>query len=133
MEDSFFTQQAKHSQQFLQHLNSIDPHIRFPTVPPSSNGSIPFLDTLVSPGPNNTLLASVHRKLTHVDQYLHWDSCHGLSANYSVFKTLTHRTKTVCTNQQLLKEEEEHIRKVLHRCKYPTWALNRLKIIINYK
>ena len=32
------------------------------------------------------------------------------------------------TNQQLLKEEEDHLNKALSNCKYPTWALNRANI-----
>ena len=41
---------------------------------------------------------------------------------------LKHRTKTICSNHQLLKEEEEHLNKALRRCKYPAWALNRVDI-----
>ena len=44
VDDTFGIQQAEHSQQFLQHINSIDQHIQFTTEVPSSNWSIPFLD-----------------------------------------------------------------------------------------
>ena len=49
-----------------------------------------------------------------------------------ILKTLTlhHRAKAVCSNQQLLKDEEEHLQKVLTENKYPTWALNRVKMKI---
>ena len=120
---------------------------------PKDNGSIPFLDTLVSPACKNTLTTSVYRKPTHADQYLHCESQHGLSARYSVFNTLTPKNtlttsvyrkpthadqylhcesqhglsarysvfntltpRFMCTNQQILKKEEDHIRKVLLRC-----------------
>ena len=33
----------------------------------------------------------------------------------------------VCSTQQLLKDEEEHLQKVLTENKYPTWTLNRVK------
>ena len=65
---------------------------------------------------------------THTDLYLHWDSHHHLSAKFSVINTLKHRTKTVFSNHQLLKEEEEHLNKALRRCKYPAWAVNRVNI-----
>ena len=45
-----------------------------------------------------------------------------------VINTLKHRAKTVCSNYHLLKEEEDHLNKALGRCKYPTWALNRVHI-----
>ena len=123
VDETFVIKQAKHSQQFLQHINSIDIFISPQT--PNSNSSIPFLDNLFSPGSNNTLLNFVYRKHAHMHQCLHWDGHHNLSAKYSAFNSLAYRARTVCTNQQLLKEEEEHVRKALHRCKYPTWSLNR--------
>ena len=55
------------------------------------NGSTPFLDTPVFKEANNTLTTSVYRKHTHVNQYLHWDSNHNLSA-YPV-------GKRYCTSQ----------------------------------
>ena len=73
---------------------------------PNTDGSIPFLETSVSPVPENTLLTTVYRKPTHTDQYLHWDNHHYLSAKYSEFNTLTHRARTVCVNPQLLHKEE---------------------------
>ena len=42
--------------------------------------------------------------------------------------TLLHRAKTICSNPQLLKQEKDHLYTALFRCKYPAWALNRIKI-----
>ena len=103
--DTFFIQKAGHSQQLLQHINSI----QFTAEDPNSEGSFPFLDTLVTPGPDKTLFTTIYRKPIHTDQYLHWDSHHNLSAKFSVFNTITHAARSVCTNPQLLHEEEEHI------------------------
>ena len=83
------------------------------------DGSIPFLDNMVMPQPDGSLKTTVYRKPTHRDMYLHWDSYHHLSAKFSVINTLRHRAKTGCSNSQLLKEEENHLNKVLRRCKYP--------------
>ena len=41
--------------------------------------------------------------------------------------------KTVCSNNQLLLEEEDHLNKVLRICKYPMWELNRVNITQNKK
>ena len=74
---------------------------------------------LVSPGPNKTLVATVYKKPTHTDQYLHWDSNYFISAKSGVFNTLAFRTKVVCSNPQTLQQEKEHIRKTLLACKFP--------------
>ena len=68
---TFIIWQAKHSQKPLQHINSQNPHIQFTTHEPNQEGALPFLDTLVSPHPNNTLVTTVYRKATYTDWYLH--------------------------------------------------------------
>ena len=93
----------------------------------SAPWGIPFLDTLVTPEVDNPLSITVYHKPTHTDQYLQWDSHHNLSAKYSVIGTLTHRAKTVCTKPELLQKELSHLREALVRCKYPPWAINRVK------
>ena len=95
--DTFVTQQAEHCHQVLQHINSQDSIIQFTTEDPKEDGSIPFLETLVSLGPNNTLTTKMYHKPTHRDQYLHWDSNHFLAAKDSIYNSLTHRASIVCT------------------------------------
>ena len=48
-------QETEHRQQFLQHIKSLDSNIQFTVEKPGRDGSIPFLDTMVKPGPNNTI------------------------------------------------------------------------------
>ena len=60
--------------------------------------------------------------------YLRWDSHHSISSKYSVVGTLHHRAKTVCSSPDMLKREEGHLSRVLTKCKYPTWAINRVKM-----
>ena len=69
----------------------------------------------------------LYRKPTHTDLYLQWESHHTIAAKYSVVNTLLHRAQAVCSNSQLLKKEEDHLRKVLQENMYPIWALNRVK------
>ena len=57
---------------------------------------------------------------------------YNLSAIHSVFNTLAHRARTVCANWQPLYKEEEHIRDALIKCKYSTWAFNRVKTKSKY-
>ena len=70
----------------------------------------------------------MYRKPIHTDLYLQWDSHHSIATKYSVINTIHHRAKAVCSSNQLLKEEEDHLQKVLTGNKYPLWALSRVKI-----
>ena len=81
----------------------------------------------------NSVLPTYGRRgwwCTSTDQYLYWNTDHNLSVKY-IFNNLTGRARTVCSHQELLREEEECIRKALHMCKYSTWALNRLQTNIS--
>ena len=80
---------------FPQHMNSVDPAIKFTVEDNKEDGSIPFLDTIVKPEVDGILSITVYKKPTHTDQYLQWDSHHNLSAKFSVINTLSHMAKTV--------------------------------------
>ena len=92
---------------------------------PTQQGSLPFLDTLVTIQPDNTFNTTVYRKPTHRDQYLYWDSNHHITAKQSVYNTLAHRAKTVSLTQENLDKELTHIKAALHCCQFPSWALNQ--------
>ena len=113
VDNTFVVIEADKKQGFLNYINSVDPFIHFTTEDTRTDGSIPFLDTIVMPQSDGSLLTSVYRKPTHTDQYLQWNSHHHLSAKFSVNNTLKHKAKTVCSNQHLLQEEEDHLNKTL--------------------
>ena len=127
VDDTFTIIKKANRSSFLEHLNSIHPSIEFSSEETRSDGSMPFPDILMTPKEDSSLTASVYRKPTHTDLYLHWDSHHTLPSKYSVVGTLYHRAKTICSSSQLLKEEE-HLFQALKRCKYPTWVLNSVKM-----
>ena len=128
VDDTFVIIQKTQEDSFFQHLNSIDEKIQFTKEASRGDGSMPFSDTLVTINEDGSLNTKVYRKPTHTDLYLQWDSHHSIAAKYSVINTIHHRAKAVCSNKQLLKEEEEHLQKVLTENKYPMWALNRVKL-----
>ena len=113
---------------FLDHINSIDSNIHFTYEDPKEDGSIPFLNMLITPDEEGRLNINVYRKPTHTDQYLHWDSKHAITSKYSVIGTLYHRARTVCSNPNQLQNEEKHLFKSLNKCKHPNWALNRVRL-----
>ena len=59
VDDIYVIQKAKHSTSLLQLIKTQGHHIQFTIEEPNQQGSLPFLDTLVSPGPNNTLITTV--------------------------------------------------------------------------
>ena len=65
------------------------------------NGSIPFLDILISKRNDGTLSHQVHRKKTHTDRYLHAKSHHHLAQKIGVINTLV--------TQAMRLSDEEHI------------------------
>ena len=127
MDNTWVIQQQAHKQLFLDHINSIDPSIKFTVKGNQENGAIPFLDTLVKPEADSSLSNRVYCNPTHTDQYLQWDSHHSLSAKYSVIGTLIHRAKSLCTTTGLLDEELQHLKEALVWCKYPRWAINEVQ------
>ena len=131
MDDTFVIHKEVNKQGFLQHINSVDPAIKFTVEDNKEDGSIPFLDTIVKPEADGTLSITVYRKPTHTDQYLQWDSHHHLSAKLSVIHTLSHWAKTVCSKPELLKQEKDHLRKAFTKCKYPKWALDKVEKRLN--
>ena len=104
-------------QNFLEHINKLDPVIKFTVESNQQNVALPFLDTTVKPEADNTL------SLTN--QYLQWDSHHNLVAKYSVISTLTHKAWRVCTKPELLNQEMQQFRKALTKCKCPKWAFDK--------
>ena len=67
-DDTWVIQQQAHKQAFLDHINSIDPAVKFTVEGTQGNGAIAFLDILVTLLSNNSLSISVYHKLTHTDQ-----------------------------------------------------------------
>ena len=127
VDDTFVIHKEVNKQGFPQHINSVDPAIKFTVEDNKEDGSIPFLDTIVKPEADGTLSITVYRKSTHTDQYLQWDSHHHLSAKFSVIHTLFHRVSTVCSKPELLQQEKDHLRKALTKCKYLKWASDKVR------
>ena len=87
---------------FLEHINKVDPGIKFTVEGNQENGAIPFLDTLVKPEADNSLSITAYRIPKHTDQYLQWNSHHNLAAKYSVISTLPTGLKLFVLDQSFL-------------------------------
>ena len=84
VDDTFVILEAQYKDGFFHHINSLDANIKFTAETAKADGSIPFLDTLVTPQSDGSLQTTVYRKPTHTNQYLQWDSCHAISNKFSV-------------------------------------------------
>ena len=79
-------------------LNSIDPYINF-TIEHEQNRQIAFLDTLISKN-NCSISIDVHRKPTHTNRYLDYDSHHDYKQKISTATTLINRSLTLPTDEE---------------------------------
>ena len=84
-------------QEFLDHLNGVEPSIQF-TVEVESDGKLPFLDVLLQRDPDGSISTTVFRKTTHMDRYLDFMSHHPLAHKLAVVKTLHSRAVAICSD-----------------------------------
>ena len=101
-----------------EHLNSIDPHIKF-TIELPGTDRLCLLGTLTKPTPNS-IESTAYRIPTHTDRYFHYNCNHPISAKLSVIHTLIHRGKQVCSTPEFLADEMDHLHQVLQDNHYPT-------------
>ena len=62
VDDTFVIHKEGNKQDFLQHINSVDPAIKFTVEDNKEDGSIPFMDTIVKPEVNGSLPITVYRE-----------------------------------------------------------------------
>ena len=82
IDDTFVIQKKDDKQNFLEHINRVDPAIKYAVEDNKEGGAIPFFDTIVKPEADGRLSSTVHRKPCHMDKYLQWDSHNHLSGKY---------------------------------------------------
>ena len=128
VDETFVILETAYREEFFQHLNGIEEKIQFTAENTRADGSLPFLDTLVTVEEDGSLSTSIYRKPTHTNQYLQWDSHHSIANKYSVINSLLHRATNICSNQEQIKEELTYVEEALTTCKYPSWAIQRVKL-----
>ena len=112
VDDVFSILRRCNLEQFFQHINSLHPKTKF-TMEKEENSTIPFLDTLIQRNQDGTISVKVYRKPTHTNQYLSFTSHHSTRSKQSVITALFNRAENVITNHTELKQEQQHITKVL--------------------
>ena len=102
---------------FKQHLNSIEPTIKF--TKQESEDKLPFLDTAITHHEDGTLSTTVYRKKTHTDKYLSFNSHHPLSHKVSIPRTLFSRAEKVCSTVGEREDERKYVTDALRANGYP--------------
>ena len=93
VDDTFVILDTTYKEEFFQHINGIEEKIQFTAENTTADGSLPFLDTLVTAKGDGSLSTSIYRKPTHTNQYLQWDSHHAIANKYNVINSLLHTAK----------------------------------------
>ena len=118
MDNTFTILDREDVDDFLQHLNSQQPSIRF-TMETEKDNKLAFLDTAILREPDGRLTTTVYRKPTHTDQYLAHDSHHPQSVKRDIVKFLHERAKRLVTKPSVISEEKKHLSSVLVSNGYP--------------
>ena len=111
-------------QRFLDHLNGVEPSIRF-TVEVESDGKLPFLNVLLRHNPDGSVSTTVYRKPSHTDRYLDFASHHPLAHKIAVVRTLHSRAETISSSVVGKDEETRHLRQALTANGYPKGVIQR--------
>ena len=100
--------------------------IRIPNlVSPGTNGKLPFLDLCLCRKADGSITTSVHRKATHANQYLSFDSHHPMAHKASTVRTLMSRASALSSNGVERVAEEKRIVDALKENGYPLSLIHR--------
>ena len=98
-------------------------NIKF-TIETETENKISFLNVLLL---DSLISTKVYRKNTNTDIYINWKSIAPNNWKWGTLKTLVTRAFDICSTDEYLKEELEHIRKVFHhRNNYPLRVINKV-------
>ena len=87
---------------------------------------IPFLDVLIS-WKDDKFEMTLRRKETHNDLYIHWETQAPIKWKTSTLKGLVRRAFKICSNEQYLKTELRHLKRVFHsESGYPIWFIDKV-------
>ena len=124
VDDTHTKLKKQHAEEFTNHLNSLDPDIKF-TTEGEEDRALAFLDTYTVIQDDGSLKIKIYRKPTHTDQYLNFHSNHPVQHKLGVIQTLHHRADSVITDPVDQESEKLHINNALKKCGYPNWSFDK--------
>ena len=106
-------------------LNSFHPNIKF-TYETEVNSKLAFLDVLLLREGQN-IITTIYRKVINSDIYVNWNSFCPQSWKRCILKSMIQRAHLVCSTEDLLKTELNHIQKVfLEINEFPLWVMKQI-------
>ena len=118
MDDASTTTKSDDTQTFLEHLNSVEPCIKF-RIECESEGKIALLDSMVHHQEDGRLTTTAYPKPTHTDRYLSFSSHHPSMHKRAVVKSLTDRAAKIPTTKFDQIKEKQRIISTLQSNGYP--------------
>ena len=101
VDDTFILCDTKvDTNELLSTFNGAHSSLKF-TMEKESNGEIPFLDVLLRRRPDGSLQRRVYHKSTWSGQYLHFKSFTPLKYKRNLVRTLSFRTRKICSSDTL--------------------------------
>ena len=70
VDDTFVIMITSHKSKFPNHINAVEPNIKFTVEETRPDGAMPFFNTLMMPKQDSTLEIEVYKILTHTDLHL---------------------------------------------------------------
>ena len=110
--------------QFIEHLNSRWPGLKFILTEESEDGSIEFLDLRVTRR-NSSLATVFYRKSTHSGSYLHYTSHCPMIQKINIVKNETRRIIQNCTNRAEADPHLNQLRINLLKSGYPDQFIDK--------
>ena len=118
VDDTFTVLHEYNVEEFTEHINSNDPHIKF-TIEPEKDSKLPFLDLCTHILDDGSTKIIIYRKPRHTDQYFNFKSHHPLTHKRLVVRTLTYREQQYVTTAEDRKSELAHAHNALRANGYP--------------
>jgi hypothetical protein len=123
VDDTFVQLKEDEFDSFTQHINGIDPNIKF-TSEKEEEGKLAFLDVLIHVQDDGSIKTTVYRKATHTDQYLNGLSHHPLEHKRSVARSLLNRADNIISKEEDRVCEKEHVKNVLEVNDFDAWMMH---------
>ncbi|KER29147.1 hypothetical protein T265_04157 [Opisthorchis viverrini] len=110
--------------EFFQHLNTLDPHIKFSMELESTSGTLAFLDCMTHKS-GGKLKPTVYRKSTDSSAVLNYSSAHPQAVYASIASAMFRRVRALCTEEVDRRAAQVEVKKRLQANGYPVGLIKR--------